>query len=99
MSITTKAALQAQELELREAVEFALQIAKKAGAEAEVGVTKVSGLSVSTRLMNTENIEFNNDGSLGISVYLGQRKGNASTSDLQPKSIQQAVEKFLSFAK
>ena len=96
MSITTKAALQAQELELREAVEFALQIAKKAGAEAEVGVTKVSGLSVSTRLMNTENIEFNNDGSL---VYLGQRKGNASTSDLQPKSIQQAVESALGIAK
>ena len=99
MSITTKAALQAQELELREAVEFALQIAKKAGAEAEVGVTKVSGLSVSTRLMNTEKIEFNNDGSLGISVYLGQRKGNASTSDLQPKSIQQAVESALGIAK
>ena len=99
MSITTKAALQAQELELREAVEFALQIAKKSGAEAEVGVTKVSGLSVSTRLMNTENIEFNNDGSLGISVYLGQRKGNASTSDLQPKSIQQAVESALGIAK
>lgn len=99
MSITTKAALQAQELELREAVEFALQIAKKAGAEAEVGVTKISGLSVSTRLMNTENIEFNNDGSLGISVYLGQRKGNASTSDLQPKSIQQAVESALGIAK
>lgn len=99
MSITTKAALQAQELELREAVEFALQIAKKAGAEAEVGVTKVSGLSVSTRLMNTENIEFNNDGSLGISVYLGQRKGNASTSDLRPKSIQQAVESALGIAK
>lgn len=99
MSITTKAALQAQELELRDAVEFALQIAKKAGAEAEVGVTKVSGLSVSTRLMNTENIEFNNDGSLGISVYLGQRKGNASTSDLQPKSIQQAVESALGIAK
>ena len=99
MSITTKAALQAQELELREAVEFALQIAKKAGSAAEVGVTKVSGLSVSTRLMNTENIEFNNDGSLGISVYLGQRKGNASTSDLQPKSIQQAVESALGIAK
>ena len=64
-----------------------------------MGVTKVSGLSVSTRLMNTENIEFNNDGSLGISVYLGQRKGNASTSDLQPKSIQQAVESALGIAK
>ena len=46
-----------------------------------------------------ENIEFNNDGSLGISVYLGKRKGNASTSDLQSKSIQQAVESALAIAK
>lgn len=47
----------------------------------------------------TENIEFNNDGSLGISVYVGKRKGNASTSDLQPQSIQRAVESALAIAK
>ncbi|KIE91868.1 putative peptidase PmbA [Actinobacillus pleuropneumoniae] len=79
MSLTTKQDLQKQEQELRQAVEFALNFAKKSGAEAEVGVTKVAGLSVSTRLEQTENIEFNNDGSLGISVYVGKRKGNAST--------------------
>ncbi len=99
MSLTTKQDLQKQEQELRQAVEFALNVAKKSGAEAEVGVTKVAGLSVSTRLEQTENIEFNNDGSLGISVYVGKRKGNASTSDLQPQSIQRAVESALAIAK
>ena len=99
MSLTTKQDLQKQEQELRQAVEFALNVAKKSGAQAEVGVTKVAGLSVSTRLEQTENIEFNNDGSLGISVYVGKRKGNASTSDLQPQSIQRAVESALAIAK
>lgn len=99
MSLISKQELQNQEQELRQAVEFALDFAKKSGAEAEVGVTKVAGLSVSSRLEQVENIEFNNDGSLGISVYLGKRKGNASTSDLQPQSIQRAVESALAIAK
>ena len=99
MALTTKQELQQQEEMLREAVSSALSFAKKAGATAEVAVTKVAGLSVSTRLEQTENIEFNNDGALGISVYLGKRKGNASTSDLQPASIQQAVESALAIAK
>ncbi|HDV7285011.1 TPA: metalloprotease PmbA [Mannheimia haemolytica] len=99
MSITDKQTLLQQEQELRQAVEFALNFAKQAGAEAEVGVTKVAGLSVSSRLEQVENIEFNNDGSLGISVYLGKRKGNASTSDLQPESIQKTVEAALAIAK
>lgn len=97
--IISKQELQYQEQVLKEAVETALNIAQKAGATAEVAITKVAGLSVSTRLEQTENIEFNNDGSLGISVYLGKRKGNASTSDLQPKSISQAVESALAIAK
>lgn len=99
MSLVTQQDLTQQEQQLREAVLHALQCAEKAGATAEVSVTKVSGLSVSARFAQTENIEFNNDGALGISVYLGQRKGNASTSDLQPKSIQQAVEYALAIAK
>lgn len=99
MSITDKQTLLQQEQELRQAVEFALNFAKQAGAEAEVGVTKVTGLSVSSRLEQVENIEFNNDGSLGISVYLGKRKGNASTSDLQQASIQKTVEAALAIAK
>ncbi|VEH66404.1 protein PmbA [Rodentibacter pneumotropicus] len=93
------ALLKAQEQELRQAVSFALEVAQKAGATAEVGVTKVSGLSVSTRLQEIENVEFTNDGALGISVYLGQQKGNASTSDLSDQAIKSTVEAALAIAK
>ena len=90
---------QQQEQQLRDAVSLALEIAQKAGAAAEVGVTKSGGLSVSTRLKDIENVEFNNDGALGISVYLGQQKGNASTSDLSPEAIRNTVEAALAIAK
>lgn len=93
------ALLKQQEQELRNAVSYAVEIAQKAGATAEVAVTKVNGLSVSTRLQEIENVEFNNDGALGISVYLGQQKGNASTSDLSPEAIKNAVEAALAIAR
>ena len=93
------ALLKAQEQELRQAVSFAIELATKSGASAEVAVTKVSGLSVSTRLQEIENVEFTNDGALGISVYMGQQKGNASTSDLSERAIQNAVEAALAIAK
>ena len=91
--------LKSQEQTLRDAVSFAIETAQKAGATAEVGVTKVSGLSVSTRLQEIENVEFTNDGALGISVYLGQQKGNASTSDLSEEAIKNTVEAALAIAK
>ena len=93
------ALLKSQEQTLRDAVSFAIETAQKAGATAEVGVTKVSGLSVSTRLQVIENVEFTNDGALGISVYLGQQKGNASTSDLSEEAIKNTVEAALAIAK
>lgn len=93
------ALLKAQEQELRQAVSFAVALATKSGASAEVAVTKVSGLSVSTRLQEIENVEFTNDGALGISVYMGQQKGNASTSDLSEGAIRNAVEAALAIAK
>lgn len=93
------ALLKSQEQTLRDAVSFAIETAQKAGATAEIGVTKVSGLSVSTRLQEIENVEFTNDGALGISVYLGQQKGNASTSDLSEEAIKNTVEAALAIAK
>ena len=93
------ALLKSQEQTLRDAVSFAIETAQKAGATAEVGVTKVSGLSVSTRLQEIENVEFTSDGALGISVYLGQQKGNASTSDLSEEAIKNIVEAALAIAK
>lgn len=98
-SENTTALLRQQEQQLRDAVSLAIEIAQQAGATAEVGVTKSGGLSVSTRLQEIENVEFNNDGALGISVYVGQQKGNASTSDLTPEAIKNTVEAALAIAK
>lgn len=90
--------LQNQQQLLLDATAFALQCAKQKGASAEVGVTKAGGLSLSTRLQEVENIEFNNDGALGISVYLGNKKGNASTSDLSKTAIEKTVNAALAIA-
>ena len=62
--------------------------ASDAGAEVSEGV----GLSVSVRKGELENVERNRDKSLGVSVYLGQRRGNASTSDFSPAAMRQTVQ-------
>jgi len=76
-----------------ELVDTALAHAKKlgatnAGAEASEGC----GLSVSVRKGELENVERNRDKSLGVTVYLGHRRGNASTSDFSKAAIQQTVQ-------
>lgn len=77
-----------------EAVKEVLEQARLLGASAaECGLTQSRGLSVDTRLGEVETVEFNQDGSLGITVYRGQCKGSASTADLQPEAIKAAVSK------
>lgn len=49
-------------------------------------------------MCEVENVEFNSDGALGITVYRGQRKGSASTSDLSEKAIHQTVLAALDIA-
>ncbi len=88
-----------QRVELEAAVEKALKLATGTADAAEVAITKTTGLSVSTRMCEVENVEFNSDGALGITVYRGQRKGSASTSDLSESAIQQTVEAALDIAK
>ncbi len=88
-----------QRVELEAAVSRALEIAAEKSDAAEVAITKSTGLSVSTRMREVENVEFNSDGALGITVYRGQCKGSASTSDLSEKAIQQTVLAALDIAK
>lgn len=74
-------------------VDDALALAKKLGAsDAGVEVSEGVGLSVSVRKGELENVERNRDKSVGISVYIGQRRGNASTSDFSPAAIRQTVQ-------
>jgi PmbA protein len=72
--------------------EKALAHAKKLGAtDAGAEVSEGCGLSVSVRNGELENVERNRDKSLGVTVYVGQRRGNASTSDFSDAAIQQTV--------
>lgn len=96
MDIRQQVAMQRRELEA--AVAKALDMASAQADAAEVAISKSTGLSVSTRMCEVENVEFNSDGALGITVYRGQRKGSASTSDLSEKAIQQTVLAALDIA-
>ncbi len=76
-----------------ELVDTALAHAKKLGAtDAGAEASEGCGLSVSVRKGELENVERNRDKSLGVTVYVGQRRGNASTSDFSRAAIEQTVQ-------
>jgi PmbA protein len=78
--------------QFQEMVEDVLSMAARLGAtDAGAEVSEGTGLSVSVRKGDLENVERNRDKSLGISVYLGQRRGNASTSDFSRAALEQTV--------
>ncbi|HEY5715031.1 MAG TPA: metalloprotease PmbA [Psychromonas sp.] len=87
-----------QQLEnaVNEALTFALQLGVD---QAEVALGKSTGISVNTRLGEVENIEFNHDGAMGISIYLNQCKGSASTADLSLEAIHSSVKAAVDIAK
>ncbi len=73
-------------------VDDALALARRLGAsDAGAEVSEGAGLSVSVRMGELENVERNRDKSLGVSVYLGRRRGNASTSDFSRAALEQTV--------
>jgi len=74
-------------------VDKALAHARKLGAtDAGAEASEGCGLSVSVRKGELENVERNRDKSLGVTVYIGQRRGNASTSDFSDAAIEQTVQ-------
>ena len=74
-------------------VEQALAHARKLGAtDAGAEASEGCGLSVSVRKGELETVERNRDKSLGVTVYIGQRRGNASTSDFSRAAIEQTVQ-------
>ena len=76
-----------------ELVDTALAHAKKLGAsDAAAEASEGCGLSVGVRKGELENVERNRDKSLGITVYLGKKRGNAATSDFSTAAIQQTVQ-------
>jgi len=86
--------------ELKNTVQQLLDEAKAQGATAaEAGLSVDDGLSVTARLGVVETIEHHCSQGLGVTVYFGQRKGAASTTDLSPASIKETVSAACSIAR
>lgn len=97
MTIITQVTEQRKTLE--QAVAQALELARAGSNAAEMAISKTTGISVSTRYGEVENVEFNSDGALGITVYHQQRKGSASSTDLSPAAIARTVQAALDIAR
>jgi PmbA protein len=85
---------------LAELAEDVISRARAAGAsQAEVSASVDTGLSVSVRLGEVETVERTRDRGFGLTVYFGQRKGNASTADLKPGSIEATIAQACAIAR
>jgi len=85
---------------LRERVRDALALARERGAgAAEAAASCNAGLSVNVRLGEVETIEHTRDKALGLTVYMGQRKGSASTSDFSAAALRETVEAACNIAR
>ncbi|MGR8920199.1 MAG: metalloprotease PmbA [Gammaproteobacteria bacterium] len=65
--------------------------AREGGGEAEVAVSAGEGLGVTVRGGECETVEFERDKSLAVTLYLGGRKGSATTSDFSPGALAETV--------
>lgn len=85
--------------QLPECAEKVLRLAAEKGAtSAEVSLGASRGLSVNARMSEVETVEFNQDQSLSLTLFKGQRKGHVSITDLTDQALEQAVEVALAFA-
>jgi len=84
---------------LRQFAADVLRHARELGATAcETDVSEAFGQSVTVRKNEVETIEYNRDKGIGVSVYIGQQRGHASTSDFSPRALRATVEAALSIA-
>src|SRR5260221_10781964 len=78
----------------------ALATARRLGAsDAEIEVSAAVGQSVTVRRGEVETVEYNRDKGMGITVYFGARRGNASTSDLGVEAVDRTVEAACAIAR
>lgn len=88
------------ELQLRDLTAQVIDEASSQGASAcEVDISESVGKNVSVRLGEVETIEYNHDKGVGVTVYLGGRKGHASTSDFSSEALQSTVRAALAIAR
>jgi PmbA protein len=86
--------------DLESIIQQSLDEARRHGAtQAEAAVSQDTGLSVAVRLGEVETLEHQRDRSMGVTVYMGQRKGSASTADFSAEAVRATVAKAASIAR
>ncbi len=86
--------------ELERVAEAVLDAARGGGAtQAETDVSQAVGLSVTARKGEVETIAYNRDKGIGVTVYIGKRRGHASTADFSRDAIRSTVDKALTIAR
>jgi PmbA protein len=77
-----------------------IDFGKREGASAvEAAASCNEGLSVNVRMGEVETIEYTRDKGMGVTVYIGQRKGSASTSDFSAQAIRDTVRAACNIAR
>jgi PmbA protein len=85
--------------ELRDIASSILEYAKTRGAtSAESEVSEGFGQTVTVRRGEVETIEYNRDKGIGVTTYVGQKRGHASSSDFSPQAVRDMVDAALSIA-
>ena len=85
---------------MAQAAQLALDGARRRGAaDAEVEVSAAIGQSVTVRRGEVETVEYNRDKGMGVTVFFGQRRGNANTADLSREAIERTVEAACAIAR
>ncbi|MFO8045161.1 MAG: metalloprotease PmbA [Halomonas sp.] len=90
----------AQQTLLASRAQMALELARRLGADAcEVGASVDQGTGVSVREGEVETVELSRDQGIAVTVYVGKRKGSASSTDAAEASIRAVVEKAIAIAR
>lgn len=83
---------------LQDKIALALALVRQAGATAEVGVFQDQGLLASVRQGEVDTYELTRNHGFAITLYQGQRRGSASTTDFSDDAIRKAVQAALDIA-
>ncbi len=85
---------------LRQLATDIVAYARRQGASASAAeVSEGFGQTVNVRQGKVETIEYNRDKGMSVTVYLGQKRGNASTSDFSTQAVHDTVDAALNIAR
>lgn len=85
---------------LREIAADVLRHAKSQGASAcDVDVSEGWGHSVTVRQQEVDTLEYHRDKGVSVTVYLGQQRGHASTTDFSSRALRDTVAAAVSIAR